>query len=668
MNEAESKTPGSKQGYESILTHFGIRSQQGAFFFVTLVLAVLIALTILSIRDAWQGTNTVLLQSLGLVFGLIFCFVAGRGYFSQDARKNEDQYQIHPGWLLVLLAIILRVLAYQFLPPPNQTGFEEVEQGANAFQIINNHFLQVEFRFTNILATLGMASGLGYSLETLRLPFKAMGIIGLIFIVLTLRKLKISWVPILILTFITATLRIFVIFSGTAFELFAGIPMVTIFLYLIIRAEDETSQERGIWYGLAGLTAGILMFEFVAYRILPFLFFCWLVFYAIRKSSSAQSEPRDKRWFYLLLFIIPLYLVALPTFAQTVTNPAGSTFLEAYFRHRGERPAIIAPNAIFLLQNLIQGSFGFPSAESALTSIPLDPIVLPVVGWLFSISLVYNLVFPISKFSRPLAISVILTILLGGLFANDFRIGRMGPNFPVMTILAGFMLNELYLKLQNWIRWLATRRQIFTVILPENQPLLLERPHNASGEDSTDQEMNDADASQRVIIDVTRMVHRSIQIIAHLVIISAVLAVVVANFQSIYQMSRDPGSLNEYANDDYFVCSFIGSVAKAGQRVVIVSFDHGGFCSDNPAAGWYFQDKKPIVIHAEDQASAVNSLMPGDLLAFATRNRPFTKEETDQFIKIATDLNSITSIQFGKNLMGKTTISTICYQCNLDQQ
>jgi hypothetical protein len=652
-----------KQEFKETISLFGVHSRQASLFFFSTVIAVLMAMTIFCMQYALKGANTILIQGLCLIFALLWTFVTGRGIFSQVSKSQLSSIRIHPAWLLVLVAILLRIAAYTFMPPPNQTGFEEIEQGSIAYSILRNLFLQVEFRFTNILATLGMASGLGYSLETIRLPFKILGIIGLIFVVLILRKLKVSWFPIIVLTIITATLRMFVIFSGAAFELFSGIPMATIFLFLVIQAEDSSTLHRGFWYGLAGVMAGILMFEFVAYRILPILFLGWIAYKAIEKHNSESTETRSQRWFYLILYIIPLYLVALPTFAQTISNPAGSTFLEAYTRHRGERPQIISPNASFLLQNLISGSFGFPSAESAYYSIPQDPAILPVVGWLFGISLIYNLFFPVSNFSRPLVISVIITILLGGLFANDYHIGRMGPNFPVMTVLSALMLNVFYAKLQKWIHWLATRRQIFTVILPENQPLLLERPKNEDGTPTDAAQSDTSDTSQRVIIDVSKAIFSSIRTVSYLLIISITLGITVSNFQSIIRMSQDIGSLNEYTNDDYSVCSFIGSVAQPDQRVVIVSIDHGGFCSDNLDATWYFNGKNLTIVHAEDSISAINSLVPGDILAFATRNRQFAREETDQFVKIATDLNSLSTIQFGKNMLGKTTVGTICYQC-----
>ena len=125
-------------------------------------------------------------------------------------------------------------------------------------------------------------------------------------------------------------MRFLVIASGSADELFAGLPFLAAFLFGLI--QSETSEKyQSFWAALAGAFAGILMFEYTSYRMTVGLGGAWLLWKCFFNGKAAKKTAGSASWFNLISFVISLILVALPTIVQTIREPNSSIFFEALF-------------------------------------------------------------------------------------------------------------------------------------------------------------------------------------------------------------------------------------------------------------------------------------------------------------------------------------------------
>lgn len=172
-----------------------------------------------------SGRDSFFVQSEGLFLALLWLALNAKNVKPFLAQIKLKQPAIHPAWLLVSAALFLRWTALSIFPPVNQTGFEEVQTGAVVSNIILTGALPIEFRFTNLVAILGLSTGHGSLLSSMRYPFQIAGMISLVLLAFSLRSFKVSWFPTLFIVFLAATLRYLVMASSFADELFAGIPI-----------------------------------------------------------------------------------------------------------------------------------------------------------------------------------------------------------------------------------------------------------------------------------------------------------------------------------------------------------------------------------------------------------------------------------------------------------
>lgn len=320
------------------------------WFFYLIGLASVIWLGFYAYGQVDLYENTVLIQTLCVLFSLLWLIANSRQVFISLTQIKFSELRIHPAWLLVLAAIVLRCYALTIFPPVNQTGFEEVQTGSAAYKILLGLGLPIEFRFTGLLGALGLAIGSEFSLASLRFPFQVVGGIGLILLVYSLRSFKVSWIPTLIMVFIAATLRFLVIASAVADELFVSISTLIAFVLCIIRSEN-TIQNRSFWLALAGIIGGILMFEYTSYRLPVGMFGLWLFWKCIYGYEGGGDNKKASSWSGLFSFFIPLVVMALPTFVQTIYSPQGSIFFEAFLRHGVERSSIFSEQFVFDLKS-----------------------------------------------------------------------------------------------------------------------------------------------------------------------------------------------------------------------------------------------------------------------------------------------------------------------------
>ena len=111
-----------------------------------------------------SDSDTGLVQSVCFLAAFIWIIYTARTMIQSIVRVNFHQLRIHPAWLLVLAAIVLRYSAFAIFPPANLTGFEELQTGSIAYRILLTHELPIEFRFTNLLGFIGLISRFRISL------------------------------------------------------------------------------------------------------------------------------------------------------------------------------------------------------------------------------------------------------------------------------------------------------------------------------------------------------------------------------------------------------------------------------------------------------------------------------------------------------------------------
>ena len=120
-------------------------------------LLILAGTIIYAFHKADSSEDTIYVQGLCFLVALIWTLYLGRHMLLTTLPAQLRSLRIHPAWLVVLIAIILRYLASSLMPPVNQTGFEELQTGSIAYRILWTHELPIEFRFTNLLGFLDLA-------------------------------------------------------------------------------------------------------------------------------------------------------------------------------------------------------------------------------------------------------------------------------------------------------------------------------------------------------------------------------------------------------------------------------------------------------------------------------------------------------------------------------
>jgi hypothetical protein len=353
-------------------------------------------------------------------------------------------------------------------------------------------------------------------------------------------------------------------------------------------------------------------------------------------------------WSDLASFAVPLVLMALPTIVQTLHSPEASIFFEAFHRHGIERSSVVSAQSLLQLKNQSLGLLGWPVFVSGYYA-PLDEsVVLPPVGWLFGISCLFGLFFMGRGIPRVLALTVIFMVITSSVFANDVNIGRMSPTFPLLLILSGMFLEKVYQKLVQWAKVLLPEKAAtvsqFNQILDE-QKISMESEVN-QGNLVTGQ-------------DIRRFTIKFLASLLFLVLISQITLV---NLRTLREMTESPGVLNEYINDDYSVCSYVGTFAKPKQRVYIFSPTGSDICSAEPSEGWYYGDKELEIKHISGEL-VPGSFVPGDFVVMGVINRALTDEEISQMVDFGIATSSLTSLQFSRNIAGRITVASICFRC-----
>lgn len=537
--------------------------------------------------------------------------------------KNFDKnHSISIIWVFIFLAILIRLYALTIFPLDLQTGFEEIQTGSIAVSILTTKALPIEFRFTNLIAAFGFLMNGTPNLFTLRLGFRIFGLISLILLGLYFQEKKSHWFAALVMIFFAASHKFFVLSGSIADELFAGGPFLLLFLFCFLKLEKTDNPV--FWSALAGFFAGILFFEYLSFRIPVFVMVLWLIFFY-------QNNLKGKERFQTLFsFFLCLIIIATPTLQQSMNHPESSILFDGIRRHFSERETFLS-SAIFVnLQGTFFAVFGFPANISAFYTPVRVPMITPYFGWLFIISTLFNLIFDRNWFQKFLAISVLTTLLSISLFSNNNNIGRTVPALILLLIISGNFLSASIKLMQTWVKSFSKK----LTHLPSN-------------------------------LKIAQIVFHSTSLfLAGLVVLAFLLFwITQTNLKDLKTMAQDPFVLQEYVNDEFALCSFLGETRQMDQKVMYFSSSNNISCPNTFPEIWYFETQ-PFVIDGYPLSDLESSdFHPGDLVFIGDKNKQLESVDFYKLVHIGLQSGSLQSLKTKTDLSGKMIAASICYRC-----
>lgn len=546
-------------------------------------------------RNPWTFALIIALVATGLLtFGWRPIWATLQGV---DWSGN---WRSHWAWGLVALAVVLRYLLLDYLPPAHPI-FEEIQTGGIAARTLEHSELSLDFRFTNWMAAVGFSIG-GYSLEAMRSLFGIAGALSILVMALTLRRLDVGWPATVLAVFTMASLRILVLGGNTAEEIFGGIVFATLLFYFAV-CSFTSRDNQIVWAGFAGLLAGVLMYEYVPYKwviAVPGLAWLWQAFYA-----PNGPERRTALW-AASLYVLCLTLVGAVVLTDFVEDPKRSYLLETYFRHAHDRPFPLTDLAelklsVVKMWDYIQVLIGQSETPAPLAyRQPHGSVVPGLVGLMFAAGFLYVLWRPRIALLRIAALVVLLTIFLFGLVANNFNVGILVPIFSLLIISTGIAADDLTRRL-----WASARFRPVVIYLP-----------------------------------------------------ALFLLIIALNVISVVRMAADPAVLREFANNQYSVCRVISEEPLKYQSVLLTT--SGGHCGYNDEKWMYPDSDAPIVIL--DELPSPVDIQPSALVVVGHAHG-LPNESISELTRLAVHMNSEHTLRRVENLLGETAAVSFCYQC-----
>ena len=556
-----------------------------------------------SLEEIYQRPNY---TGIGFVLVILIAVIAwlNRSTLWPVIQQIPDQIKnIDGNWLFVVAAIGLRFAMLQIVPP-EFAGFEEMQQGKIAHDIVHNDAaLSFHFLFSNVLSTVGFAYS-GNELDDLRMGYELAGAASILLVAICLRRLKVEWGATLLTVFMLASLRWAVIVGGLAEESFGPGILLTLMILLIVLA-DTSARNRYFWAGLGGIAAGMLMYEYT-----PFVFFLpiaplyWLISVRIGRRFAERRVALVKGFW----FIAAMSVVAAPLIAQfifeTETTHVGDAFLRHNVYDTSSDTGILGDveKMQHHLTSYISTIFGIKSNMSSSYFRPTDGSVVPlIVGLIFLVGVLSALYKPKQLLPFILAISVPAFLILISATSFTYYEARLTPLVTILTLLSGLALNQA-------IPFIKSKRLMDARYVP-------------------------------------------------IAIAVVTIALVSINFVGSTRLSLDEKSLIEYTNNNYTVCRSLAEQPYVFDRLLVV----GPVGCEFGDEIWLYPDRE---FSAERTQHLPNSsqIAPRTLVV-AGNNHGVSVETYDNVRKMAIELGSENTILEFPTLLDRTAAVTFCHQC-----
>ena len=591
---------------------------------LTTIPSLLLVVTAIAVADRWEQhpDRAIAVQAVCLAAAVIWA--ASRACPRSAAPQRRDERIA----ILILLcvAVLLRLVLLRWLPPTNQTGFEELQTGGIAHKMLATGNLPLEFRFTNLFATLGFFLG-GETVGALRAPFVALGVVALAVLVLTLRDLGVGWSATIVTCLTAATLRWLVI-GTVADELFASLWIAGAIVWCLVRSERHLDQSAR-WAALTGILSGMLMFEYTSYRVMILLSGAWFLWRALQTSSG----HRRTRVQAFVAFVVAFAAMSAPMLVDVVHHPGSTVFFEAFRRHGGERGEMLSPNALDHVKQYTMALAGGLSSADQLLTPGGEPVVPPLIGLLViggaAVAAIRR-----RPIVRALVATAVFTIVTASLSANNIAIGRMFPLLPLAMVMLGVSLQDgRRLLAAAWARV---------------------KPGGYSNAGSSPSDWHAGHSWHRWKVEVNEPLFDPPRV----VFAGLALTIVALNVAATQRMASNISVLLEYCNGDYATAYWIGKDARLGQTVVLVTPDTGQSWQTDNDAMWLYA-RKNVTIRGHGRWPQRETIPPGVLLVVGVRGRTLLDEELRPLEEIAKAAGVSAAIRLHENAAKHCSVASV---------
>ena len=601
------------------------RRRRGAAFWYGALASVTVATAVLALL--FRGDSG---KSIAIQVGCLFVALAWVVFFGRHAWRTGSSLRLRPerwvpGVALVIVACLLRYRMLSYLPLPDRTGFEELQMGADGFKVLTDLVLPLEFRFTKVLAALGLAVG-GPTVEALRLPFQVMGYAKLAVLYMCLRGLGVSWWPSAFVTITGAVSRWFVIAGGVAYEDFSPTLILLLLVWCLIRS-DRAGTGAPAWAAAAGVFSGVLMFENSSFRFAIVLAGGWLVWLALRAQGRGEIKGSE-RWRPVALFVVTSGLVAAPMLADVLHAGESSIFFEAVTRYAKGRPGMLAPMAWENLRESLAMLAGWPVRTGSLLARAAGQAVHPVTGALFALAAVVGLFRPREPIVRALVITAVLATVVCSVTTNDFQPTRLAPIVSIMLLPVGSLLQSIQELVER-----VTYRPAPTAGVPVGG-----YPRR----------------NRRVVLWIraaTALVYAGLLVFK-----------VQASAARIGRMAGDRAIWREYANDQYVTASYLANEAPPGSRVLVVTPGLERDWSQQSIAYWVYAEKR-LQAAGVQELPRPEATTVGTLVVMGAEGRALRVEEIDRLTALASATDSLDTLDVYRGRGDRILVASFCVGC-----
>ena len=586
--------------FKSVVLRYPALASGIGWIVIPLVFGLLIGNSLEGIYERPQYTG------IGFVLVLLVAAIAwiNRSTLRPAIQQIPHQIRnINGNWVFVAAAVGLRFAMLQIVPP-EFPGFEEMQQGKIAHDIVNNEAaLSFHFLFSNVLSTVGFTFS-GNELEDLRLGYQLAGAASIVLLAICLRRLKVEWDATLVAVFVFASLRWAVIIGGLAEESFG--PSILLMLLILLVVMTETSRRNQyFWAGLGGVAAGMLIYEYT-----PFVFFLSIppIYWLISASIGRRFAVRCSALIKSLWFVVAMSVVAAPLVAQFIFEPeithVGDSFLRHNVYETSSETGILGDVGKMQTHftSYMSAIFGIKSEMSSPYFRTTDGSVVPlIVGLIFIGAVLSALNNPKQLLPFILAISIPAFLLLISATSLTYYEARLTPLVPILALLSGLALNQA-------IPFVKSQR----------------------------------------LVDA-RVVTIGIAVLT--------IAIVSVNFVGSARLSIDEKSLIEYTNNNYTVCRSVAEQPYEFDQLIVIGNSACGFGDEI----WLYPDRN-FATERMDNIPDSSEISTGTLVV-AGNNHGLSVITYEDVRQLAIELGSDnTTVEFA-TLLNRTAAFTFCYRC-----
>lgn len=523
------------------------------------------------------------------------------------------QWNVPFGYLLVGVAIALRLVLQTYMPPPF-TGFEEYQMGGQSMRAAQGDGLSIPHTSSIIMGKIGFALG-DNSIDSLRMVFRLSGALSILVMAMTLRRLSVGWTATVIAAFVMSSLPLLVIGSGVADELFSDVLFETLLLYCVV-SSIKCRELSLMWAGLSGVFAGILAYGYDSYLLLPALPMLYWFFTALFAVKS-EEEGRKKRRLALrsvALYLLIATLIALPVIYLNLPGGEETSWQDRIGRHWAGREQQFGSQLYF--ESILSNAWAYSDSllghwRTEDIRFFNEPPVPMVLGMWFLLSFIYALLKPGNQFIRIVALSIPASILFLAAFVNNHWIGRLVPAIPILVLLSGIALDATIRRFQPLESSLFSRKRIAWMSFP--------------------------------------------------LLLGAV--VVAVNVSDALRLSSSEAFLSEFSNNQYPICKAIGAEPLEFTRVYVYG---NGHCDLNNDGYWIRPDSGDVSVEnygIDTPFMDESEYEPGSLILLGHNKGQINGQKIREFVFLATRLRSEHTLRSEEGMQNRVTALTFCYLC-----